>query len=202
MLTSAASGKRRLHPLRIVRRQIRGERRFNHQRLRHALAIGVIGELTGEIGREAKGMLRSHRCSQSCMPSPGSSAACRAIPRACWRSARARAASSSDSSSPKTNSGVGCRLCRRHGLVDTWVHAHGHDVRSHGRSTPRTVSRERPLHGLRHFVQCRINPGSRSRSVHRGGALERWRRKSVPGRNLSFRDGDSYAACAADRQGN
>ena len=34
-----------------IRRQVRGERRLHHQRLRHAFASRVVGQLAGEIRR-------------------------------------------------------------------------------------------------------------------------------------------------------
>ena len=40
-----------LQAIGAVGRQVRGERRFNDERLRHTLSIGVIGELAGEVRR-------------------------------------------------------------------------------------------------------------------------------------------------------
>ena len=44
---------------------MRGERRFDDERLRHTLTIGVIGQLTGEVRRQAEGVLRPHARSHS-----------------------------------------------------------------------------------------------------------------------------------------
>lgn len=43
-----------------IRRQVRGERRLYHKRLRHAFARRVVGELAGEIGRQAEGVFGAH----------------------------------------------------------------------------------------------------------------------------------------------
>jgi hypothetical protein len=43
-----------------VGRQVRGERRFDDERLRYALTIGVVGELAGEGRRQAEGVFRPH----------------------------------------------------------------------------------------------------------------------------------------------
>jgi len=54
-----------LQPIGAVGRQVRGERRFDDERLRHTLTIGVVGELAGEVRRQAEGVLRPHARSHS-----------------------------------------------------------------------------------------------------------------------------------------
>jgi hypothetical protein len=54
-----------LQPIGAVGRQMRGERRFDDERLRHPLTIGVVGELAGEVRRQAEGVLRPHARSSS-----------------------------------------------------------------------------------------------------------------------------------------
>jgi hypothetical protein len=51
--------ERGLQPVGAVGRQMRSERRLDHQRLRHALTRGIVGELPSEIRREAKCVLWS-----------------------------------------------------------------------------------------------------------------------------------------------
>ena len=43
--------ERGLQAVGAIRRQVRGERRLHHQRLRHAFASRVVGQLAGEIRR-------------------------------------------------------------------------------------------------------------------------------------------------------
>ena len=71
------SRQRRLQPVGAVGRQMRGERRLDDQRLRHALASGIVSELAGEIRRKTKGVLGAHG-RHICMSSPGSSETWRA----------------------------------------------------------------------------------------------------------------------------
>jgi hypothetical protein len=42
-------------------KEVRGEGGFDHKRLGNAPAGGVIGQLQGELGRKAKGVLAAHR---------------------------------------------------------------------------------------------------------------------------------------------
>src|SRR5574337_756994 len=46
--------QRGLEPVGAVGRQMRGERRLDHQRLRYTLASSIVSELAGEIGGKAK----------------------------------------------------------------------------------------------------------------------------------------------------
>src|SRR3954452_20992324 len=55
-----ATAERRLHPLRIIRRQECGQRSFDDERLRYSLAAGMIGELARKIRRQTKRVLGSH----------------------------------------------------------------------------------------------------------------------------------------------
>jgi hypothetical protein len=54
------SRERGLQPVSAIRRQMRGERRLYHQRLRDTLPVGVIGEFAAEIRRQAEGVLGAH----------------------------------------------------------------------------------------------------------------------------------------------
>ena len=54
------AAKRCLHPLGIVRRKKRRKRGLDDKSLRHALAVGVVGELAGEIRWQAERVLGSH----------------------------------------------------------------------------------------------------------------------------------------------
>jgi hypothetical protein len=54
-----------LQAIGTIGRQMRGERCLDDERLRHALTVGVIGELAGEAGRQAEGVLRPHARSHS-----------------------------------------------------------------------------------------------------------------------------------------
>ena len=49
-----------LQAIGAVGRQMRGERRFDDERLRHTLTIGVVSELAGEVRRQAEGVLCPH----------------------------------------------------------------------------------------------------------------------------------------------
>ena len=60
-----AACKSGLQAIGAVGRQMRGERRFDDERLRHTLTIGVIGELSREVLRQAEGVLRPHARSHS-----------------------------------------------------------------------------------------------------------------------------------------
>ena len=71
------SRQRGLQPVGAIGRQMRGERRLDDQRLRHALAGGIVSELAGEIRRKAEGVLGAHG-RHICMSSPGSSETWRA----------------------------------------------------------------------------------------------------------------------------
>lgn len=59
--TIKASCEGCLQPVCAIRRQVRGEGGFDHKRLGNAPAGGVIGQLQGELGRKAKGVLAAHR---------------------------------------------------------------------------------------------------------------------------------------------
>ena len=52
--------ERGLEAIGAVGRQVRGERRLDDERLRHALSIGVISELAGEVRWQAEGVLCPH----------------------------------------------------------------------------------------------------------------------------------------------
>ena len=52
--------ERGLQAIGAVGRQMRRERGFDDERLRHAFARGIVGELAGEVRRQPEGMLRPH----------------------------------------------------------------------------------------------------------------------------------------------
>jgi len=54
------SRQRRLQPICAVRGEMRGERRFDDERLGYLLVRGIIRELAGEVRRQAECMLRAH----------------------------------------------------------------------------------------------------------------------------------------------
>ena len=60
VMRSSRRAKRGFHPVGVVRRQIGRKCRLDDQRLRHALAVGIVGELTGEIRRQTEGVLGAH----------------------------------------------------------------------------------------------------------------------------------------------
>jgi hypothetical protein len=92
------SRERGLQPIGAVGRQMRSERRLDDKRLRHALASRIIGQLSSEIGRKAKGVLGTHGL-HICMSSPGSSETWRATVPKVRCMMRWRCASSSGSGS-------------------------------------------------------------------------------------------------------
>ena len=53
-------GESGFQPVGAVGRQMRGQRRLHHERLRDPLAIGVVGKLAGEIRRQAESVLGAH----------------------------------------------------------------------------------------------------------------------------------------------
>jgi len=52
--------QRGLQSIGAVRREMRGERRFDDERLGYLLVRGIIRELAGEVRRQAECMLRAH----------------------------------------------------------------------------------------------------------------------------------------------
>jgi hypothetical protein len=52
--------QRGLQPVGAVGRQMRGERRLYDQRLGNPLSVGIVGELAGEIWRQAESVLGAH----------------------------------------------------------------------------------------------------------------------------------------------
>ncbi len=60
-----AASERGLQAIGTIGRQMRGERGFDDERLRHALTIGVVSELAGEVRWQAEGESWSLKSGQS-----------------------------------------------------------------------------------------------------------------------------------------
>src|SRR3981081_568403 len=59
------------HPFGIIRRQIGRKRRLYDKRLWHALAVGVVGELTGQLRWQAEWVLGPHQIMSEINAIPG-----------------------------------------------------------------------------------------------------------------------------------
>ena len=85
-----ASTEGRFHAFRSIGREKRADRGLHHRSLRNALATRIVCKLPGKGRQQAKGMLDTVALAHSSIPSPGSSAARRALACIRWAILRLR----------------------------------------------------------------------------------------------------------------